>query len=158
MTSTSRLSDKQRLVHASTLSKLRIGGKNTGSIQMIETLHAGDRVRSRKQPDRGIGKVVYADGATVVVYFKGRAKTVPEARLSEFRVPTDILEIAPAAPQDAEHDNLPPYSRHGDRLEFKRRKTALTIKAAQDLFFRTYPLGFTDPAYFDPLRGEREYM
>ena len=124
---------------------------------MIETLHAGDRVRSRKQPDRGIGKVVYADGATVVVYFKDRAKTVPEARLSEFRVPTDILEIAPAAPPDAELDNLPPYSRHGDRHEFKRRKTDLTIKAAQDLFFRTYPLGFNDPAYFDPLRGEREY-
>lgn len=34
---------------------------------MIEVLRAGDRVRSRKQPQRGVGKVVYADGAIAVV-------------------------------------------------------------------------------------------
>lgn len=124
---------------------------------MVETLRAGDRVRSRRQPDRGIGKVVYADVATAVVYFKDRTKTVPEARLSEFRLPTDILELVSDAPPDAELDHLPPYSRPNGKHEFKRRKTDLTIKAAQDLFFRTYPLGFNDPGYFDPITGEREY-
>ena len=124
---------------------------------MLEILHAGDRVRSRLQPERGIGKVVYADAATAVVYFKDRTKSVPEARLSEFRVPTDILNLAADAPPDAELDNLPPYSRPNGNHEFKRRKTDLTIKSAQDLFFRTYPHGFNDPGYFDPLKGEREY-
>jgi hypothetical protein len=125
---------------------------------MVETtLRAGDHVRNRKQPQRGIGKVVYADTSTAVIYFKDRTKTVPEARLSEFLLPTEFIEIVPDAPPDAELDHLPPYSRPNGKHEFKRRKTDLTIKAAKDLFFRTYPLGFNDPGYFDPIRGEREY-
>jgi hypothetical protein len=51
---------------------------------MLETLRAGDRVRSNRQPKRGIGAVVYTDASTAVVYFKDRTKTVPEAAL---RVP-----------------------------------------------------------------------
>lgn len=124
---------------------------------MIESLRTGDRVRSGRQPDRGIGKVVYADGATAVVYFKDRTKTAPEARLSEFRLPSEILELVPDAPPDVELDNLPPYSQPGGKHEFKRKKIDFTIKEAQDLFFRTYPLGFVDPGYFDPIKGEREY-
>jgi hypothetical protein len=124
---------------------------------MLETLRAGDRVRSGRQPERGIGKVVYADASSAVVYFKDRTKTVPEARLSEFRLPTEILELVPDAPPDAELEHLPPYSRPSGKHEFKRKKTELTIKGAQDLFFRTYPLGFNDPGYFDPIKGEREY-
>jgi hypothetical protein len=124
---------------------------------MLETLRAGDRVRSGKQPDRGIGKVVYADAATAAVYFKDRTKTVPETRISEFRLPTEILELVLDPPPDTELDNLPPYSRINGKNEFKRKRTDLTIKSAQDLFFRTYPLGFNDPGYFDPIKGEREY-
>lgn len=122
---------------------------------MHETLGAGDHVRSGRQPERGIGKVVYADASIAVVYFKDRTKTIPEDRLSRFQLPTEILELAPDAPPDAELDHLPPYSQ--GKHEFKRKKTDLTIKRAQDLFFRTYPLGFNDPGYFDPIRGEREY-
>jgi hypothetical protein len=128
-----------------------------GPRSMLETLRAGDRVRSGRQPQRGIGKVVYADAVTAVVYFKDRTKTIPEARLCEFGLPTEILELVPDAPPDIELDHLPPYSRGGGTHEFKRKTTELTIKAAQDLFFRTYPLGFNDPGYFDPIRGEREY-
>jgi hypothetical protein len=124
---------------------------------MLESLRAGDRVRSGRQLERGIGKVVYADASTAVVYFKDRTKAVPETRLSEFRLPTEILELVPDAPPDPELDHLPPYSRPSGKHEFKRRKTDLTIKGAQDLFFRTYPLGFNDPGYFDPFKGEREY-
>jgi hypothetical protein len=124
---------------------------------MLETLRAGDCVQSGKHPERGIGKVVYADAATAVVYFKDRTKVVPEDRLSEFRVPTEILELVPDAPPDAELDHLPPYSRPRGKHEFKRKKTDLTIKGALDLFFRTYPLGFNDPGYFDSIKGEREY-
>jgi hypothetical protein len=122
---------------------------------MLETLSAGDHVRSGRQPERGIGKVVYADASIAVVYFKNRAKTVPEDRLSEFRLPTEVLELVSSAPPDAELDHLPPYSQ--DKHEFKRKKTELTIKGAQDLFFRTYPRGFDDRGYFDPIKGEREY-
>jgi hypothetical protein len=128
-----------------------------GTTSMLETLQAGDRVRSGRQPERGIGKVVYTDAVTAVVYFKDRTKAVPEARLSEFRLPTEILELVPDAPPDAELDHLPPYTHTNGKHEFKRRKTDLTIKGAQDLFFRTYPQGFNDPAYLDPLKGEREY-
>jgi hypothetical protein len=124
---------------------------------MLETLSAGDHVRSGRQPERGIGKVVYADASIAVVYFKNRAKTVPEDRLSEFRIPTEILELVSDAPPDAELDHLPPYSRPSGKHEFKRKKTELTIKSAQDLFFRTYPRGFDDPSYFDPIKGERTY-
>jgi hypothetical protein len=124
---------------------------------MLETLRAGDHVRSCKQPERGIGKVVYADAATAAVYFKDRTKTVPETRIAEFRLPTEILELVLDAPPDTELDNLPPYSRTSGKHEFKRKKTDLTIRSAQDLFFRTYPLGFNDPGYFDPIKGEREY-
>jgi hypothetical protein len=124
---------------------------------MLETLHAGDCVRSGRQPERGIGKVVYADASAAVVYFKDRTRTIPEARLSEFRLPSEILELGPDAPADAELDHLPPYSRPGGKHEFKRKKTNLTIRGAQDLFFRTYPLGFNDPGYLDPIKGEREY-
>jgi hypothetical protein len=120
---------------------------------MLETLNAGDHVRSRKQPQRGIGKVVYEDGATAAVYFKDRSKAVPELRVSVFRLPTEILELVPDPPPDAELDNLPPYSNG----EFERKKTSLTIKGATDLFFRTYPGGFNDPGYFDAFTGEREY-
>jgi hypothetical protein len=124
---------------------------------MPDTLRAGDHVRSARQPERGIGKVVYADAASAMVYFKDRTKAVPEDRLSEFRLPTAVLEIVRDAPRDAELDHLPPYSRPNGQHEFKRKKTDLTIKGAQDLFFRTYPLGFDDPGYVDPIRGEREY-
>jgi hypothetical protein len=124
---------------------------------MLETLRAGDHVRTGKQPERGIGKVVFADAATAAVYFKDRGKPIPETRISEFRLPTDILELVLDAPPDIELDNLPPYSQTGGKHEFKRKKTDLTIKDALDLFFRTYPLGFNDPGYFDPIKGEREY-
>jgi hypothetical protein len=124
---------------------------------MLETLRAGDHVRSSKQPGRGIGKVVYADAARAAVYFKDRSKTLPEDRISEFRLPTKILELVPNAPSDSELDHLPPYGRSSGQHQFKRKKTDLTIKGAQDLFFRTYPRGFNDPRYFDSISGEREY-
>jgi hypothetical protein len=132
-------------------------GRMIGSSSMPETLSAGDRVRSGKQPERGIGKVVYADASSAVIYFKDRTKPIPEDRLSEFRLPTEILELVPDAPPDAELDHLPPYARPNGKHVFKRKKTNLTIKAAQDLFFRTYPRGFDDPSYFDAIKGEREY-
>lgn len=62
------------------------GRHNIGGTFTLETLRAGDRVRSGKQPERGIGKVVYADAVTAAVYFKDRTKTVPETRISEFRL------------------------------------------------------------------------
>jgi hypothetical protein len=120
---------------------------------MLETLSPGAHVRSGKQPKRGIGKVVYADASTAVVYFKDRAKTIPEARLSEFPLPTEILEFVPDAPRDAELDHLPPYTRTNGKHEFKRRKTGLTIKSAQDLFFQTYPARLQRSRLSRPVQG-----
>ena len=60
----------------------------------VDALHAGDHVRSVKQPARGIGKVVYADSVSAVVYFKDRTKARPEDRLAESirRLEADIDE------------------------------------------------------------------
>jgi hypothetical protein len=84
---------------------------------------------SGRQPERGIGKVVHADASIAVVCFKNRAKTVPEDRLSEFLLPSDILELVSDAPPDAELDHLLPYSRPSGKHEFKRKKTELKTVA-----------------------------
>jgi hypothetical protein len=84
---------------------------------------------SGRQPERGIGKVVHADASIAVVCFKNRAKTVPEDRLSEFLLPSDILELVSNAPPDAELDHLLPYSRPSGKHEFKRKKTELKTVA-----------------------------
>ena len=71
---------------------------------MVEILRGEDRVRNRKQPHVGVGKVVYADASLAVVYFKNRDRLLPEDRLSQFRLPADFLELVPDPPPDAELD------------------------------------------------------
>jgi len=60
---------------------------------MLETLRAGDRVRSGRQPERGIGKVVYADASSAVVYFKDRTKTEPSVLLGVVGRPSVLSSL-----------------------------------------------------------------
>lgn len=120
---------------------------------MQESLKRGDHVRNTRSSTLGIGKVVYATSSLVTVYFKKPAEPLPEKRVFEYRLPSEVLELVADAPADPELDNLPPFVDG----RFKRAKTDLTLHAARDLFFTTYPRGFDDPAYHDPMVGERGY-
>lgn len=119
---------------------------------MVDVLKIGDKVRSKREADLGLGKVVQGHSTLAVVYFKGIEKPTPEQRIKEYRLPTEALELVPDV-ADTELDNLPPY----DNGKFKRTRTELTIEKARELFSKVYPRGFDDPLYHDMLRGERAY-
>jgi hypothetical protein len=117
----------------------------------MQRLRGDNYIRHATKPAWGLGKIIYADGADVWVYFKQKPGAVPEDRVARFVQSMDQLVIVTDV-QDAELDNLPPYING----KFARKSTSLTFERAMALFQKAYPLGFGDPKYHDPM-GERPY-
>jgi hypothetical protein len=110
------------------------------------TAARGEYVRN---PSYGLGKILFADGAHVIAYFKGHPAPRPDGRVVKFQAGTTSLEGVTET-RDEELDNLPPWVDG----KFKVAKTDLDLVKAIGIFLQFFPGGFSDPNY---LRRERDY-
>ena len=115
-------------------------------------LKVGNLVVHQNRVEFGLGKVVGVDGPYVRIYFQGVDKALPEDRVLQFKLPVDFLALA-SRQSDPELDHLPPYRDN----RFVREAAAPLLTEAKRRFALAFSGGFNDPAYLDPLHGERGY-